>query len=142
MSKSVVHLHWLWRKGPMASKNVTLGTSACGVYRLLPGQFTAHLADTTCDTCKEIAKQVPLVATPPAPNNEVISLRKRGSINESGIIKLLVKHNPRKAGTPKHSRMAILMQHNGKTVKEFLKAGGNPLTLKNAMKENLVEVEE
>jgi hypothetical protein len=142
MTKSVVHLHWLWREGPRSSKEVTLGTSLCGVYNLLSAQFTPHLADATCDTCKDIAKRAPAVATPPAPNNEVISLRKRGSINEGGVIKMLVKHNPRKAGTPKHVRMGILMQHNGKTVKEFLKAGGNPLTLKNAIKENLVEVEE
>jgi hypothetical protein len=35
--------------------------------------------------------------------------------------------------------MALLLKHDGKTIQQFLDAGGNPETLANAIKEKLVE---
>jgi hypothetical protein len=53
---------------------------------------------------------------------------------------VLVPRNPRKPGTGKYERMALLLKHNGKTVEEFVEAEGNLETLKNAIKEQIVEV--
>jgi hypothetical protein len=49
--------------------------------------------------------------------------------------------NPKKAGTGAHARWKLLLEHDGKTVAEFLKAKGNPTTLQNALAKKVVEVE-
>lgn len=42
--------------------------------------------------------------------------------------------NPKKEGTGPHGRWKFLKDHHGKTVEVFLKGGGNPVTLANALK--------
>lgn len=51
----------------------------------------------------------------------------------SGVIECRLRKNPKKPGTGAHERWALLMSSNGLTVAGFLKAGGNPTTLKNAV---------
>ena len=41
--------------------------------------------------------------------------------------------NPKKPGSSAHARWELLIKHSGKTVGDFLAAGGNPVTLKNAL---------
>ena len=150
-----VHLHWLWRKGPEASRGVTLGAAACGVRGLKPGQFTSFKDDATCKDCLRVAEiqpeNVTRIAPPPKPDLRPVhrggtaeftkrAEPMRSSFPSNSFIKMLVNHNPRKVGSGKHKRMSVLMAHNGKTVGEFLAAGGNAETLKNAVKEKLVEV--
>jgi hypothetical protein len=43
------------------------------------------------------------------------------------------KKNPKKAGSGAHDRWKLLMDHDKKTVAQFLSAEGNPVTLKNAI---------
>jgi hypothetical protein len=49
--------------------------------------------------------------------------------------------NPKKEGTSAHKRWTLLMQHDGRTVGEYLKAKGNPTTLTNAIKSGHVTFE-
>lgn len=53
--------------------------------------------------------------------------------DESAVITCKMKKNPKKEGTSAFDRWALLMECGGVTVKEFLKRGGNPTTLKNAV---------
>jgi len=150
-----IHLHWLWRKGPEAARGVTLGAAACGVRGLKPGQFTSFKDDATCKDCLRVAETQPenvtRIAPPPKPDLRPVhrggtaeftqrAAPTKSNFPSNAVITTLVKHNPRKVGSGKHQRMAVLLAHNGKTVKEFLAAGGNSETLKNAVKEKIVEV--
>jgi len=56
-------------------------------------------------------------------------------------IKLVDDKNPKKEGSDAHFRWNLLFQHDGKTVGAFIGQGGNPTTLKNAVKRGNVKVE-
>jgi len=58
----------------------------------------------------------------------------------SGTIRVANGTNPKKAGSGAAKRWDLLFSHDGKTVAEFLAAGGNPETLANAMTKGNVEV--
>jgi len=49
---------------------------------------------------------------------------------------------PKKPGSSAHGRWSVLWAHDGKTVSEYAKAGGNLTTLANAVEKKLVSVEE
>jgi len=48
--------------------------------------------------------------------------------------------NPKKAGSAAYGRWALLKQHHGKTVDEFIEAGGNHLTLRNAIRSGYADL--
>jgi hypothetical protein len=60
--------------------------------------------------------------------------------DESAVIRWLGDGNPKKAGTGAHARWDVLIRHGGKTVGEFLAAGGNPVTLQNAILQKRAEL--
>jgi hypothetical protein len=156
--KKIVHLHWLWHRGERGVlSGLKLGFAACGAGKVSMEQFTHEVKKANCPACHTYAKsyKAALTAMPAAAPSGA-----RGKLNGQGLghpsaaapkgsrkaapaqgtIKALTPRNPRKPGTGKHARMALLLKHNGKTVKEFGEAGGNMQTLKNAIKEKIVEV--
>jgi len=56
-----------------------------------------------------------------------------GAADQKTAVILFEGENPKKEGTAPHKRWELLVQHHEKTVAEFLEAGGNPVTLKNAI---------
>jgi hypothetical protein len=51
----VVHLHWLWKRGPAALRGVSSAVALCGA-RFVPRDFvSSHLDDATCPMCKRLA---------------------------------------------------------------------------------------
>jgi hypothetical protein len=52
----------------------------------------------------------------------------------------VLKPNPKKEGSAPFARWTLLYQHDGKTVEDFIKQGGNPTTLANAVKAKCVQV--
>jgi hypothetical protein len=59
----------------------------------------------------------------------------------AAVIKVVKDTNPKKEGSDAHVRWALLFQHGGKTVGDFIAGHGNPTTLKNAVKAGYVKVE-
>jgi hypothetical protein len=55
VAEGVVHLHWLWKKGPGLLRGVSVAAALCGVYVKRPN-VTSHIDDVTCPTCKTRAK--------------------------------------------------------------------------------------
>lgn len=53
--EDAVHLHWLWRQGPAALRNVMAAVGACGKISIPRSHVTSFLDDTTCPICKRIA---------------------------------------------------------------------------------------
>ena len=53
----VVHLHWLYDKGPSKLKETAEGRaySMCGRTELRRDELTAYLDDTNCPRCVELA---------------------------------------------------------------------------------------
>jgi hypothetical protein len=51
-SDTLVHLHWLYKKGPALLRGVTEAISLCGKKKLPRGRITAHVDDVTCPKCK------------------------------------------------------------------------------------------
>lgn len=58
---------------------------------------------------------------------------KKDVASDSSAVIIFEGDNPKKAGTAPHKRWELLRTHSDKTVAEFLEAGGNPTTLKNAV---------
>jgi hypothetical protein len=145
MSDKIIHLHWLWHMGPKAVHQVTKGMSLCGEKDLPPGDFVVALEDATCERCKEIATTIktepppPLAAEPPRRFQKGVKIA--WTPDGSAIIKMIVKHNVKKIGSAAAERFRILLDHDGKTVQEFLSAGGNVETLRNAIKDENAEIE-
>jgi hypothetical protein len=145
-----VHLHWLWHAGPKGMQGIVRGMAACGAAMLAPGQFTHDQKKATCKACHAaaaayVAQPAPPVSPKPAPARVAKANGQKATSaspkpNAGATIKVLVPRNPRRPGTGKHERMALLLKHSGKTVQEFEAAGGNLLTLKNAIIEKLVEL--
>lgn len=141
-----IHLHWLWHMGPKAIVGVTKAISLCGEKDLPPEQIAVELEQATCERCKQITTEIKEATPPPPPAPNPIE-RMKGkryvyNIPDGSLtIRLLVEHNPKKIGSAAAERFRVVMNHDGKTVQEFLSAGGNPETLKNAMRDNYVEVE-
>jgi hypothetical protein len=149
-----VHLHWLWHAGAKGLQGVALGMAACGTGKLVPSQFTHDQAVATCKAChaaaaayvaRQAAQPAPPVSAKPAPGRVPKANGQKATSgspqpNAGATINVLVPRNPRRPGTGKHERMALLLKHSGKTVQEFEAAGGNLLTLKNAIIEKLVEL--
>ena len=52
---------------------------------------------------------------------------------DSGAVIQFPGDNPKKEGSAPFERWSLLKKHHGKTVAVFLEAGGNPVTLKNAL---------
>jgi hypothetical protein len=61
---------------------------------------------------------------------------------DDAVITATVDKNPRKPGTGAHARFALLMEHSGKTVREYREAKGNMETLENAVKDGRASVAE
>src|SRR4249920_3842030 len=107
--------------------------------------FVLDKEQVTCQQCLERSKgktaAPPMLPHSPPSRPPTTRLPKgSGRIKKTtsqeppnGVIVALVKLNPRKKGTGKYERMALLLQHNGKTVAEFAAAGGNLETLSNAI---------
>jgi hypothetical protein len=57
------------------------------------------------------------------------------------VIKLLTPANPQSAGSSKHKRWSVVWQYGGKPWEQYRDAGGNPDTLRNAVKQKYVEVQ-
>lgn len=60
-------------------------------------------------------------------------------LNVEAVIKRLKDTNPKTANTGPWKRWELMFRHNGKTIRDFLANGGNPTTLKNAIKSGYVE---
>jgi hypothetical protein len=163
----VVHLHCLWHLGAARSTaGVVSGIVLCGQKGLPKGHFTADVKAVTCPACLQRATAPPPApgavgagAAPgapaagglghptghlaaPAPALRNTNARGKASYPAGAVIVMAIKHNIRKAGTAKHARFAVLLAHHGKTYGEYLKAGGNAETLRNAVNEALCEVQE
>lgn len=61
------------------------------------------------------------------------SLKSASLFAPSDVIHVLIKKNPRQEGSGAYDRMNVLMKHNGRSFADFVQAGGNPTTLKNAI---------
>lgn len=145
-NNEIVHLHWSYGK-PIPNflfEEISLGISLCGTKQLPRGLFVLDKSVATCPECLESAKKGPVefVLPPKSPKPLSVPSASRSTLQKptEGCIKVLVKNNPRKPGSGKYERMALLLKHDGKTVAEFAASGGNLETLKNAMRENIVEV--
>lgn len=142
----MMHLYWAWTKPEMA-KGVTKGIVLCGVNLVPQDQFTVELKKVTCKECLAMSKRKPEPAPvkkeePKAPALKGLNARGKLEYPASAVIVMAIKHNIRKAGSAKAERFQVLLNHNGKTYGEYIKAGGNPLTLKNAVNDFLCEVQE
>jgi hypothetical protein len=62
-------------------------------------------------------------------------------LDANSRIKMLTKDNWRKAGSGAHSRAALLISYDGKTVEDYAAAGGNLETLTNAISAKRAELE-
>jgi hypothetical protein len=160
----MIHLHHAYKHGSKAMEGLRLGMAACGGKSLPTASLTSAKAAATCKAClaaaarwEAAAPPAPPPAPPPAalpaplgkangrgrypPSGPTPTTRQRAGLPAgNGTITLRVPRNPRKPGSGQHARFALLLAHNGKTVTEFLAAGGNPQTLKNAISQNLAEV--
>lgn len=57
-TEGLIHLHWLWKQGPVQLRNVKTAVAVCGRYIKRPEEsITAHLEDVTCPTCKTRARK-------------------------------------------------------------------------------------
>src|SRR5580765_6389665 len=134
----IIHLHWLWHLGPKAIHQVTKGMSLCGEKDLPPGDFVIALDDATCERCKEIATTIKTEAPPSLSTEKPTGQRFQKGVkigwtpDGSARIKMIVKHNIKKVGSAAAERFRILLDHDGKTVQEFLSACGKFETLRNA----------
>jgi hypothetical protein len=138
-----IHLHWLWHMGPKAVLGLTKGISLCSQKDLPPSQIAVDLEVATCERCKQIATQIK-EETPPPPMAIIGAQKPKAVVNipdGEAIIRMKVKHNVRKPGSGAAERFRVLLDHDGKKVQEFISAGGNPETLKNAIKDGNAEVE-
>jgi hypothetical protein len=52
---NAVHLHWLWRQGPKALRNVMAAVGACGKISIPRSNVTSFPDDVTCPICKRLA---------------------------------------------------------------------------------------
>jgi hypothetical protein len=59
---------------------------------------------------------------------------------DDAVITVVAAENPRREGTAPHDRFKVVMKHNGKTVGQFLKAGGETRALRRAVSEKLAKV--
>jgi len=143
-----IHLHWT-RSQPskwVDLQEISAGIAICGVKNLPRGMFVLDDKKATCERCLELAKRTPAEMQPlfskTTPKPLSVPSQKKVPLQTppDGYIVTLVKHNPRKVGTGKFERMALLLKFDGKSVAEFAAAGGNLETLKNAVTEGLVEV--
>jgi hypothetical protein len=140
--KPVVHLHGLYHIGPSSVAGVVSAIAVCGARRLPKGQFTADVEETTCSICLQRAKGR-AAAAPPMPVQAPPSKAKGlMAYPPQAIITMAVKRNIRKPGSGKHARFQVLLDHHGKTYAEYIQAGGNPETLRNAVTEAVCEVRE
>jgi hypothetical protein len=156
MADNAIHLHHSYgtqrRRWEPEFEQITIGIALCGAQKLPRGRFVLDLEAITCPHCAQRAKAGPPKPPPQPPISPPATARggraatpHKGRATPApapanGRIVAMVQRNPRKQGTAKHARMALLLQHNGKTVAEFAAAGGNLETLKNAIKESIVEV--
>lgn len=142
------HAHWLWHQGPAALAGVKKAIALCGAKDLPASQVTCDTGEVTCAACQQL---VALAKAPPkaAPaDSESADARRRGPKPGAGDwpwsagarITLLTKVNPCKRGTAKHDRWSIVFEHDGKTWEEYREAGGNPETLRNAVKTSVATV--
>jgi hypothetical protein len=139
-----IHLHYGWNDLEQVKRTplhiISIGIAECGAKDLPRGRFLNDPETVTCPACLIKAKEKPKppeqppLSPPPPPQQQPV----HGT--PSGVIVALVKRNPRKQGTAKYDRMALLLKHDGQSVEAFTTAGGNITTLKNAIKENLVRV--
>jgi len=149
----IVHAHALWFM-PRGLDRVGLAMSMCGTRDLVPskGEVTADLKVVTCKVClarvakaKEVAKAPPPA---PVPTKKIITAVVNGSGAKAAEwtwpagarLHLLTKQNPCKQGTAKHARWAIVFAHHDKTVQDYRDAKGNPETLRNALRDKIVEI--
>lgn len=142
MTDRMIHLHWLWHMGPKAIVGVTKAISLCGEKDLTPDDIAVDLEQATCERCQQIATEVKQ-ETPTAP---IVATEKKvrpvHNIPDGALtIRMLVEHNIKKVRSGAFDRFKMLMEYDGRKVQEFLAAGGNPETLKNAMRDGYAEVE-
>jgi hypothetical protein len=147
MKGTAIHLHWGWNDAAANKRDplhtISIGIAACGAQHLPRGFFVNDPEAVTCSECLEKSKAAPIRRPdpPPSPAPSVVAAKAKASTaNGKGVIMVLVPRNPRKPGSAKYERMALLLKHNGKTVAEFAEVGGNLETLRNAIKEQIVEV--
>lgn len=50
----VVHLHWLWKRGPAALRGITSAVALCGSTSIPRECVTSFLDDATCPMCKRL----------------------------------------------------------------------------------------
>ena len=118
----------------------SIGIGLCGAQKLPRGRFVRDPETVTCNRCLQLAKNGPRPQPDPAPEPPLPPTKRAVKGTPSGVIVAKIKQNPRKRNTMKYDRMALLLKFDGKTVKEFAAAEGNLETLRNAIKENIVEI--
>jgi hypothetical protein len=67
---------------------------------------------------------------------------KRPDFPEAAIIRWVGGANPKKAGSAPHERWELLIAHSGRSVGQFVAAGGNTQTLANAIKGGYAQLQE
>ena len=67
--------------------------------------------------------------------------KKAQDLPEDSVIKRLNPKNPKKENTDAWTRWELLFQHDGKTIGDFIRAHGNPTTLRNAVRSGHVSAE-
>lgn len=67
--------------------------------------------------------------------------KKAQDLPMDSVIKRLKPKNPKRENTDAWTRWELLFQHDGKTIGEFVRAHGNPTTLRNAVRTGYVSAE-
>jgi hypothetical protein len=114
--------------------------SKYGTGRLKSEKKAAKKAAAKPAAKAKAAPKTAKAAAKPAKAKSEASPRTRSDLPADSVIKWAGGENPAREGTGRHARWEILRKAAGKTVGQFLAAGGNGQTLRNAIKDGSASI--
>jgi hypothetical protein len=100
-----------------------------------------HFGPKEVEQARRVLRSMPAAGPRPGATGAGGLVRQTASA-PVGRVRVLAKENPHKAGSVQHQRMATLMAHAGRTVADYLEAGGCRLKLKHALEQGWVTLED
>jgi hypothetical protein len=94
------------------------------------------------EQARKILREMPAAVNPFARAAGADGAVRQTAAAPVGIIVVLVKENPHRAGSVQYDRMAALMAHANKPVADYPGAGGCRLKLKNALEKGWVRLDQ